>query len=164
MARNFPSAGELFSSSRWINSARCSYLQRSKISYTYSSTTTNVDRNTCSTHGNVEATFRKSRESIYWPGMTTQIADYISRCETCQQLNIKQQKKKTLKQRETQDRPWAKIETDIFTLHGRDYLITVDNVRGFWEIDYLGDLMTWKQAQWLESSKDSLPDTAFQSV
>ena len=87
-------------------------------------------------HMGIEATLRRSRESIYWPGMTTQIADYISRCEICQQLNSKQQKE-TLKQHETPDRPWAKIGTDIFTLHGRDYLITVDYFSGFWEIDCL---------------------------
>jgi predicted aspartyl protease len=42
-------------------------------------------------HMGIESTLRRSRESVYWPGMTTQIMDYIARCHVCQQLqNIQQ--------------------------------------------------------------------------
>ena len=37
------------------------------------------------------------------------------------------------------DRPWAKIDTDIFSNSGNDYLVTVDNYSNVWEVHYLGD-------------------------
>lgn len=36
-------------------------------------------------------------------------------------------------------RPWAKVGTDLFSFHGKDYLITVDYYSNFWEVDYLPD-------------------------
>jgi len=40
---------------------------------------------------------------------------------------------------ETSRRPWDKVGTDLFTIHGRDYLITVDYCGHFFEVDYLPD-------------------------
>ena len=34
-------------------------------------------------------------------------------------------------------RPWEKVGSDLFTLEGRTYLITIDYYSNFWEIDYL---------------------------
>jgi IS30 family transposase len=38
---------------------------------------------------------------------------------------------------EVPQRPWQKIGVDLFTIHGKDYLITVDYFSNFWEVDYL---------------------------
>ena len=38
---------------------------------------------------------------------------------------------------EVPSRPWEKIATDIFTLDGKDYLITIDYCSNFWEVDRL---------------------------
>lgn len=37
------------------------------------------------------------------------------------------------------DRPWKKVAVDIYTVDDKDYLITVDYVSNFWEIDRLRD-------------------------
>ena len=34
-------------------------------------------------------------------------------------------------------RPWEKVGTDIFTLHGQDYLVTVCYLSGYFEVDRL---------------------------
>ena len=34
-------------------------------------------------------------------------------------------------------RPWEKVGSDIFTFHGQDYLITVDYLSGYFEVDRL---------------------------
>ena len=43
----------------------------------------------------------------------------------------------TLISYEVPNRPWAKVEVDLFTFNERDYLIIVDYFSGFWEIDLL---------------------------
>ena len=40
---------------------------------------------------------------------------------------------------EPTDRPWEKIGAEIFTIHGKDYLVLVDCYSNFWVIDRLHD-------------------------
>ena len=72
--------------------------------------------------------------SIYWPGMNADMKDYISRCERCRNFEISNQKE-TLMPHELPSRPWEKVGADLFSLDGRDYLITVDYLSNFWEVD-----------------------------
>ena len=39
----------------------------------------------------VTGTLRRARESVYWPGMNSQLRDFIERCETCQAVKVKAQ-------------------------------------------------------------------------
>lgn len=48
--------------------------------------------------------------------------------------------KETLMPHEILDRPWKKVGTDLFELDKKHYLITVDYLSNFWEIDRLYDL------------------------
>ena len=44
---------------------------------------------------------------------------------------------------EVPSRPWQKVGADLFTLHDKDYLVTVDYYSNYWEIDRLyGTLST----------------------
>lgn len=89
-------------------------------------------------HLGVEGCIRRARESLYWPNMSTELKQYISNCEICSQYQPAQTKE-TLMSHEVPSRPWAKIGTDLFTLDNRNYLITVDYMSNFWELDYLPD-------------------------
>lgn len=53
-------------------------------------------------------------------------------------MDAKQQKE-TLRPHKLPSNPWSKVGTDIFTLDNRNYLITVDYLSNFWELDYLLD-------------------------
>ena len=90
-----------------------------------------------SSHLGIEACLRRARECIYWPGMAAEMKLYISACETCRELNSTTHAKETLMSHEVQSRPWEKIATDIFTLDGKDYLVTIDYYSNFWEVDRL---------------------------
>ncbi|KAJ8046887.1 hypothetical protein HOLleu_05717 [Holothuria leucospilota] len=79
----------------------------------------------------LESTLRLARESLYWPNMTSELKDYISKCETCN-TSITSQPKEPLVNHELPDRPWEKIAIDFFTVDGSDYMVTVD-----WYSDYL---------------------------
>ena len=79
------------------------------------------------------------REAIYWPNMKSDIKDFTSNCETCASYSTRQQKE-TLISHDVPDRPWAKISTDLFDLDHKSYMVTVDYLSGFFEIDRLYDL------------------------
>ena len=85
-------------------------------------------------HIGMEGCLRRARESIYWPGMTSAIKDYISQCETCRAYETNQQKEK-LCPHEIPERAWSKVAVDLFEHDDRQYLVTVDYFSNFWEVD-----------------------------
>ena len=80
-----------------------------------------------SSHIGVNGCLRRARESIYWPGMTSEIMEHVSLCEACSKFNTKQQKE-TLMSHEVAERPWEKVGTDLYTIDNKDYLIVVDYI------------------------------------
>ncbi|VDH90162.1 Hypothetical predicted protein [Mytilus galloprovincialis] len=78
-----------------------------------------------SSHIGIGGSLRRAKECLYWPGMHSDITQYIQSCETCQMFENKQQKE-TLIPHEVPDRPWAKVGTDLCSFEGKDYLVTVD--------------------------------------
>lgn len=91
-----------------------------------------------SSHLGVSGCLRRARECLYWPGMSSDIKEWIQTCETCRSFEVSQPKE-TLVPHDVPDRPWAKVGTDIFTLDGKDYLVTVDYHSNFFEVDRLSD-------------------------
>ena len=79
-----------------------------------------------SSHLRIEACLRRARECIYWPGMSAEMKHHISAYETCRELDSTTHAKETLMSQEVPSGPWEKIATDIFTLDGKDYLVTID--------------------------------------
>jgi transposase InsO family protein len=68
--------------------------------------------------------------------MNAELKDYIMKCRICRN-HESAQAKEPLISHEVPNRPWAKVGTDLFTLHNKNYLIVVDYTSNFWEIDYL---------------------------
>jgi len=87
----------------------------------------------------IEACLRRARECLYWPGMNADITKHVQQCEICCNHQITQQKE-TLMPHELNDRPWAKIGTDLFACNGHDFLVTVDYYSNFWEVNRLEDM------------------------
>ena len=87
-------------------------------------------------HIGVQGCLRRAREVAYWPGMNSELTDYISKCDVCLTYNNKQSKEPLISH-EIPKRPWKKIGTDLFTLNNKDYLCTVDYYSGYFEIDPL---------------------------
>ncbi|CAH1252634.1 RTL1 [Branchiostoma lanceolatum] len=85
-------------------------------------------------HMGTDASLRHAKECIYWPGMSAQVKDYVEKCDVCQAMGIRQQKETLIPHPVTQ-RPWEKVGIDLFTLHGREYVITVDYYSNYFEID-----------------------------
>ncbi|XP_030853177.1 uncharacterized protein K02A2.6-like [Strongylocentrotus purpuratus] len=90
-------------------------------------------------HLGIEGTLRRAREIIYWPGMNADVKQFIQTCEACRMYE-QQNQKETLMPHDIPDRPWEKVGTDLFELNKKHYLVTVDYLSNFWEIDRLYDL------------------------
>lgn len=90
-------------------------------------------------HHGINSCLRRARELIFWPGMSQEIRAYVESCDTCATFSHRQPEQ-PLKTHEVPARPWQKVGTDIFTLKGRSYLVTVDYFSSFIELDYLLDL------------------------
>ena len=92
-----------------------------------------------SSHLGTESCLRRACECIYWPGMSAEIKQYISACEICRELDTTSQPNEPLISHEVLSCPWERVGTDIFFLDGKEYLITIDYGRNFWEADRLLD-------------------------
>ena len=90
-------------------------------------------------HLGVSGCTRRAREYLFWPGMTSEIKQYISQCEACRSYETSDLKE-TLMSHEVPERPWEKVGVDCFELDRKDYLITVDYFSNFWEVDVLDNL------------------------
>ena len=76
-------------------------------------------------HQGIEKTKRLARESIFWPGMNSQIEELVSNCSTClHHANANQ--REPLHPHEIPSRPWQKVGTDLFDWNGKPHLIVVD--------------------------------------
>ena len=89
-------------------------------------------------HLDVERCKARAREVLYWPGMSSEIADMVSHCSTCLEGRKKQQQEPMQTLEPTTD-AWTRAGTDLFTLHGKDYLLVVDYHTNYPEISLLPD-------------------------
>ena len=66
------------------------------------------------THIGIEGCVRRARESMYWPRLSSDLKDYISRCDVCLAYQSAPHKE-TLLQHEIMAQPWAKVGADQFS-------------------------------------------------
>ena len=89
-----------------------------------------------SSHIGINGCIRRAREALFWPGMVKQIKSCIAECSICQAHQSATQKEPLMSHR-APTCPWEKIGVDIFTFRQQDYLVTVDYLSNFFEIDRL---------------------------
>ena len=87
-------------------------------------------------HTGIQSCLRRARETVYWPGMNSDLTDHISKCDICSSYQSNQAREPLISH-EVADRPWQKIGADVFTLDGTDYLCVVDYYSNYFEVDRL---------------------------
>lgn len=92
-------------------------------------------------HMGINACLNRARECFYWPGMTSQLKDFIASCKTCREHDIRQTRE-PIERRDPPERPWQFVATDIFNFGGKQFLVTVDYYTDFFEIDELTNTTT----------------------
>ena len=92
-------------------------------------------------------------ELLFWPRMNQQIADIVSKCNTCNMCR-KSQAKEPLKFHELAERPWEKIAVDLFELEKQEFVVMVDYYSKFFEVQYCAKVMQAKCANFVLCSRD----------
>ena len=76
-------------------------------------------------HKGVEKKRRLARESVYWVKINSDIENTCKSCESCQEQQDANRREPLLPHC-LPARPWQHIATDLFQIHDRHYLLTVD--------------------------------------
>ena len=80
----------------------------------------------------------RARKTLYWPGISSELKDLVLSCSSCQEYQNKQSKE-TLLHHDIPDIPLTKVDTDLFHLFNKEYLIVVDYTTNYFEISFLPD-------------------------
>ena len=70
----------------------------------------------------------RAKETVYWPGLNTELENLVLNCELCLKYSTAKHKLEpslTLG-KEIPLYPWTKLATDIFRFEGASYLLIVD--------------------------------------
>ena len=84
-------------------------------------------------HIGVEACIRRARDSLYWPRMTTELKEYIAKCDVCM-AHRSEQSKEPIQQHDFAARPWSKVAADLCDLDGHTLLVISDYYSNYIEV------------------------------
>lgn len=89
-------------------------------------------------HLGIESCLRKARDSVFWPGMSSEIKEVVLQCSVCAEFQPKNHKE-PMQTSKVPDRPWSHVAIDLFTLHKKEYVILVDYYSDFVEVQEIAD-------------------------
>lgn len=81
-------------------------------------------------HRGVEATRRRARQTVWWPGISSDITNTVRACDACQEM-LPSQPREPLLSDPLPSRPFEDTSADLFTHAGKDYLIYSDRLSGW---------------------------------
>lgn len=87
-------------------------------------------------HLGINKSLAKARLLMFWPGMTHDIKNMISRCETCK-INAYAQPEESLLMREIPHSPWIRVGADLCQYGGKTYLVLYDAYSNYPEVEEL---------------------------
>ncbi|KAJ8885847.1 hypothetical protein PR048_012053 [Dryococelus australis] len=76
-------------------------------------------------HMGIENAKLRARQLYYWPGLSTEVKEFVKRCSLCSQYN-RQNSKEPLHPWPIASRPWERVSADIVTYGGVSYLVVID--------------------------------------
>ena len=74
-------------------------------------------------HLGIEKCKRRAREVMCWPHINQDVSNMVKNCNSCLRY---QRKAGNLQPHSTPNHAWEKVGPDLFTVHGRNYILNVD--------------------------------------
>lgn len=110
-------------------------------------------------HQGIMKTKQLAPQTIFWPGMSAQIEDVISKCATWQRHRSSNPKKPLHLHQLTQC-PWQRVATDLFGWKKRPHLLVVDYYSRYPEVAELRDMRAKTVISKMKSffSRPAIPD------
>ena len=84
----------------------------------------------------LEGCMRRMRDTLYWPRMTVEVREYVSRCEVCL-VHRDSPGKEPIMQHDIPARPWATVAVDLCDSNGHTLLVMSDYYSNFIEVAHL---------------------------
>ena len=75
-------------------------------------------------HQGIQRCRLRITSSVWWPGVSKQVEEFVKRCPTCMHLSPPAREPMIPSPLPTY--PWEKVATDLFELQGKHYLLLVD--------------------------------------
>ena len=87
-------------------------------------------------HLEIEKCKARTRETLFWPGINSEITEMVQRCSACLATRVYQQKEPLISH-EIPAKPWQKVGTDLFYFKNNDYLVIIDYFSNYSEVALL---------------------------
>ena len=112
-----------------------------------------------STHLGPEANTRMAKEVLFWPGMRSVIHDMCQACTACAKYG-QSAPKEPMTSLPLPTLPWQLVSQDLFSLHGKTYLVTVCHYSDWTETDELENTLslTVVNATWRHIARFGVPE------
>ena len=87
-----------------------------------------------SSHQSIDRTKRLARQTVYWPGMTSDVTNTVRSCTDCQEA-LPSLPKEPMEHDPPPSRPFEDVSVDMFSHAGNHYLVYVDRLSGWPTVD-----------------------------
>ena len=116
---------------------------------------------THSSHIGMEGCLRRASDCLYWPGISAELKDFVSRCEVCMMHRRGQTKEPLMQLDFAAARPWSKVGADIANMGDRNHLIVVYYYSNYIEVARLTSITSRSMIRELQIifSRFGIPDT-----
>lgn len=92
-------------------------------------------------HIGIEGCIQRARKTMFWPRMSAELKEYISKCDVCMAHHTTQMKEPIV-QYEFAARPWSKVGADLCELQGHTLLVVCDYYSNFIEVENIAKATT----------------------
>ena len=96
-------------------------------------------------HQGISKCKKKASNSVWWPGLSRQLATLFHNCSTC--CKFQNQSVEPLIPSVLPTLPWQKVATDLFKWKGANYLLVVDYFSKYIEISKLNNELSCEVIQ-----------------